>query len=137
MKTSSKYAKTDSERISRFGFFMRKYSLDEVPQFFNVLIGDMSLVGPRPHMLRHTLQYADLIADYERRHQVKPGLTGYAQILGYRGELKELRQMEERIICDLWYIENHTLMMDLKIIFLTPISIFKKIKPFPNTSLWN
>jgi len=130
MKASSLTAKTDRSRVSRFGLFMRKYSIDEVPQFFNVLIGDMSLVGPRPHMLRHTLQYSKLVANYEMRHQVKPGLTGYAQIMGYRGELKELHQMENRIVCDLWYIENRTLVMDLKIIFLTPVSIFKKIKPF-------
>ena len=130
MKTSSKYAKTDSERVSRFGSFIRKYSLDEVPQFFNVLIGQMSLVGPRPHMLRHTVMYSALIPDYNDRHAIKPGVTGYAQILGYKGELKELHQMEKRIECDLWYIKNRNLLMDLKIIFLTPVSIFKNIKPF-------
>ena len=130
MKTSSKYAQTDSERVSRFGLFMRKYSVDEIPQFFNVLIGNMSLVGPRPHMLRHTIQYANLVANYKSRHRVKPGLTGYAQVLGYRGDLRELRYMEKRIECDLWYIQNRNLFMDLKIIFLTPVSVFKKIKPF-------
>jgi len=129
MKTSSKYAKTDSERVSRFGLFIRKYSLDEVPQFFNVFIGDMSLVGPRPHMLRHTLYYGKLIPEYKLRHRVKPGLTGYAQMLGYRGDL-ELSEMKKRIDCDLWYIQNRNLFMDLKIIFLTPVSVFKKITPF-------
>jgi putative colanic acid biosynthesis UDP-glucose lipid carrier transferase len=130
MKTSSIYAKTDNERVSHFGSFMRKYSLDEVPQFFNVFIGNMSLVGPRPHMLRHTLLYAPLVADYESRHAVKPGLTGYAQVLGCRGELRELRFMEERIASDLQYIRHRSTWLDLKIIFLTPICIFKKIKPF-------
>jgi len=134
MKTSSRYAKTDSERVSRFGLFMRRYSLDEVPQFFNILIGDMSLVGPRPHMLRHTLQYAPLIPGYELRHQVKSGLTGYAQVLGYRGELG-LDKMKKRIECDLWYIKHRSLLIDLKIIFLTPVSIFKQIKPFTGHTL--
>lgn len=130
MKTSSVYARTDNERVSRFGSFLRKYSLDEIPQFFNVLRGDMSLVGPRPHMLRHTLQYAPLVTDYELRHAVKPGLTGYAQVLGCRGELKELCYMENRIAADLQYIRHRSTCVDLKIIFLTPICIFKKIKPF-------
>jgi len=107
-----------------FGDFMRKANLDELPQFFNVLQGRMSIVGPRPHMLAHTEQYSQLIAKYMVRHYVKPGVTGWAQVTGFRGETKELWQMEERVKRDIWYIENWTIWLDFRIIWLTAKSIF-------------
>jgi putative colanic acid biosynthesis UDP-glucose lipid carrier transferase len=107
-----------------FGDFMRKANLDELPQFYNVLQGRMSIVGPRPHMLAHTEQYSQLIAKYMVRHYVKPGVTGWAQVTGFRGETKELWQMEERVKRDIWYIENWTIWLDFRIIWLTAKSIF-------------
>lgn len=107
-----------------FGNFMRKTNIDEFPQFFNVLKGDMSIVGPRPHMLHHTEIYGAIIDKYMVRHFSKPGITGWAQVTGYRGETKELWQMEERIKRDIWYIENWSFLLDLRIVFLTAKSIF-------------
>ena len=107
-----------------FGSFMRKTNLDELPQFVNVLQGRMSIVGPRPHMLAHTEQYSALIDKYMVRHFVKPGVTGWAQVTGFRGETKELWQMEGRIKRDIWYIENWSIWLDIRIIWLTFKSIF-------------
>ena len=107
------------------GNFIRKTSLDEFPQFVNVLLGDMSVVGPRPHMLKHTEQYSALIDKYMVRHLVKPGVTGWAQVTGYRGETKTLEQMEGRVKRDVWYIENWTFFLDLKIIVVTVLNMFK------------
>ena len=107
-----------------FGNFMRKTNLDELPQFVNVLQGRMSIVGPRPHMLAHTEQYSELIDKYMVRHFVKPGVTGWAQVTGFRGETKELWQMEGRIKRDIWYIENWSIWLDIRIIWLTFKSIF-------------
>lgn len=112
-------------RITRIGEFLRKTSLDELPQFINVFKGEMSVVGPRPHMLKHTKDYSAIIDKYMVRHFIKPGLTGWAQVNGYRGETKELWQMEKRVEYDVWYIENWNFMLDMKIIFLTLIGIFK------------
>lgn len=106
-------------RKTRVGEFMRKTSIDELPQFLNVLRGDMSIVGPRPHMLRHTEEYSRIISSYMVRHFVKPGITGYAQVTGYRGETSELWQMEGRVQRDIWYIEHWSLALDLLIIFKT------------------
>lgn len=106
-------------RKTRIGNFLRKSSIDELPQFINVLLGDMSIVGPRPHMLKHTDQYSHLIHQYMIRHLVKPGITGWAQVNGFRGETKELWQMEGRVRLDIWYIEHWTLALDLYILFLT------------------
>lgn len=106
-------------RITKVGAFMRKTNLDEMPQFINVLLGDMSIVGPRPHMLKHTEMYSQLIDKYMVRHFAKPGITGWAQVTGFRGETKELEEMEGRIKQDVWYIENWTFWLDIKIIFLT------------------
>lgn len=117
-------ATKDDPRKFAFGEFMRKTNIDELPQFFNVLKGDMSVVGPRPHMLLHTKQYASLIDKYMVRHFSKPGITGWAQVTGYRGETKELWQMEERIKRDIWYNENWSFKLDLEIIFRTIWSIF-------------
>lgn len=117
-------ATKDDPRTFPFGSFMRKYDIDEFPQFWNVLKGDMSIVGPRPHMLLHTEMYSHLIGDYMVRHFVKPGITGWAQTTGFRGETKELWQMEERVRRDVWYIENWSVWLDLRIIWMTVRTIF-------------
>ncbi len=108
-----------------FGNFMRKSNIDELPQFLNILKGDMSFVGPRPHMLAHTEQYSELIDKYMVRHFVKPGLTGWAQVTGFRGETKELWQMEGRVKRDIWYMEHWSIWLDIRIIWLTFKTIFK------------
>lgn len=115
----------DDPRKTRIGNFLRKSNLDEFPQFVNVFLGDMSVVGPRPHMLKHTEQYSALIDKYMVRHLVKPGVTGWAQVTGYRGETKTLEQMEGRVKRDVWYIENWTFFLDLKIIVVTILNMFK------------
>ncbi len=111
-------SKKDS-RVTKIGHFLRKSNLDELPQFFNVFIGNMSLVGPRPHMLEHTLSFSKRVDDYMLRHFVKPGITGWAQINGYRGEIRETEQLRQRTIYDIWYEENWSLWLDLRIIFRT------------------
>jgi putative colanic acid biosynthesis UDP-glucose lipid carrier transferase len=115
-------ATKNDARITKFGGFLRKTSLDELPQFINVLQGNMSIVGPRPHALSHNEQYKSLVQTYMWRHKVKPGITGWAQINGYRGETDTLDKMQKRVEFDLWYIENWSLFLDLRIVFLT---IFK------------
>lgn len=112
-------------RITRLGQFLRRTSLDELPQFINVWLGDMSVVGPRPHMIKHTADYSKLIDKYMVRHLIKPGITGWAQINGYRGQTEELWQMEKRVECDVWYIENWNFFLDIKIIILTVIDVFR------------
>lgn len=114
-----KQATRDDRRITRIGAFLRKTSLDELPQFFNVLIGSMSIVGPRPHMISHTEEYSQLTDKYKTRLLLRPGITGWAQILGLRGEIKNTEAMIERIDADVWYLKNWSFMLDLKIIFLT------------------
>lgn len=116
-------ASKDDPRKFPFGNFMRKTNIDEFPQFFNVLKGDMSIVGPRPHMLLHTEEYSAIIDKYMLRHFSKPGITGYAQVTGFRGETKEVWQMEERVKRDIWYNENWSFWLDIKIIFKTALSI--------------
>ena len=106
-------------RITPVGRFIRKFSIDELPQLFNVLLGDMSLVGPRPHMLKHTDEYSALIDNYLVRHWVKPGITGWAQVTGFRGETEELYQMEGRVKADIWYMEHWSFLLDLFIIYKT------------------
>jgi len=106
-------------RKTKFGNFLRKSSIDELPQFINVLKGDMSIVGPRPHMLKHTEEYSELINKYMVRHFIKPGITGWAQVNGCRGETKKLAQMEARIKKDIWYVENWSFWLDIRIIYLT------------------
>lgn len=113
--------KNDPRKFA-FGDFMRKTNIDELPQFFNVLKGDMSVVGPRPHMTFHTEQYSALIDKYMVRHFAKPGITGWAQVTGFRGETEELWQMEGRIQKDIWYIENWSLWLDVKICFMTALT---------------
>ena len=112
-------ATKDDPRKTRIGEFMRRTSIDELPQFINVWLGNMSIVGPRPHMLRHTEQYSQLISSYMVRHFAKPGITGYAQVTGFRGETSELWQMEGRVQKDIWYIEHWTFALDLFIIWKT------------------
>lgn len=115
----------DDPRKTKVGNFLRRTNLDEFPQFINVLRGEMSVVGPRPHMLKHTEQYSALIDKYMVRHLVKPGVTGWAQVTGYRGETKNLEQMEGRVKRDVWYIENWSFFLDLKIIVVTVLNMFK------------
>jgi putative colanic acid biosynthesis UDP-glucose lipid carrier transferase len=123
-------AKPDDPRLTRLGAFLRRTSLDELPQFFNVVQGRMSIVGPRPHALIHNEYYMDLIESYMWRHKVKPGITGLAQIRGYRGLTDTLEKMERRVECDLEYINNWSLWLDLKIITLTVFSIFHNRNAF-------
>ncbi|MGL5552301.1 MAG: sugar transferase, partial [Plesiomonas shigelloides] len=106
----------------RFGAFIRRTSLDELPQFFNVLQGSMSIVGPRPHAVAHNEEYRAIVNRYMVRHMVKPGITGLAQINGFRGETDTVDKMEMRVKYDLRYIQTWSLALDIKIIFLT---IFK------------
>lgn len=123
--SDDKQATKDDDRITKIGHFLRKTSIDELPQFFNVLIGNMSVVGPRPHMLKHTLDYSAIIDKFMVRHFVKPGITGMAQVKGYRGETKDPAEMEARVRADVWYLENWSFLLDLKLILLTVVNIFK------------
>lgn len=115
----TRQATKNDDRKTRLGNFLRHTSIDELPQFWNVFKGDMSVVGPRPHMLAHTEEYRKLIGQYMVRHLVKPGITGWAQIQGFRGATDELWQMERRVDNDVWYIEHWSLSLDLKIIVRT------------------
>ena len=112
-------------RKTKFGDFMRKTNIDELPQLINVFLGDMSLVGPRPHMLKHTEEYSALIDNYLVRHMVKPGITGWAQVTGFRGETKELHQMEGRVEADIWYMEHWSFLLDIFIIYKTFANVVK------------
>jgi putative colanic acid biosysnthesis UDP-glucose lipid carrier transferase len=118
-------AKKNDVRITKFGAFMRKTSIDELPQFINVFLGDMSVVGPRPHMLSQTEMYSKITKKYMTRHIVKPGITGWAQVMGSRGEIFSVKDMEKRIEKDIWYIQNWSFFLDMKIIFLTLYNIVK------------
>jgi lipopolysaccharide/colanic/teichoic acid biosynthesis glycosyltransferase len=112
-------AKRNDVRITRVGRILRATSIDELPQLINVLRGQMSLVGPRPHPVALDNGYAELIANYAFRQHVKPGITGWAQVHGLRGETSQLELMKQRVALDLWYIKNWDLLLDLKIIMLT------------------
>ncbi|MGM9852659.1 MAG: undecaprenyl-phosphate glucose phosphotransferase [Muribaculaceae bacterium] len=118
-------ATSDDPRKTAFGDFLRRTSLDELPQFINVFLGDMSVVGPRPHMVKQTEDYARIIDKYMVRHTIKPGITGWAQISGYRGLTDELWKMEKRVEYDVWYIEHWNFFLDLKIIFRTVVNAFR------------
>ncbi|WP_299062922.1 exopolysaccharide biosynthesis polyprenyl glycosylphosphotransferase [uncultured Polaribacter sp.] len=123
---SDKVSATENDsRVTKVGAFLRKTSLDELPQFFNVLLGDMSIVGPRPHMNIQTQQYLKEIDNYLVRNSVKPGITGLAQISGFRGEVKKKSDIENRVRLDIFYIENWSFFLDIKIIFQTVFSVFK------------
>lgn len=122
--TETEASKNDP-RVTKMGRFMRKTSIDELPQFFNVLLGDMSVVGPRPHLWSQNKSYASKVKKYMVRHYVKPGITGLAQVKGYRGEIETDEDMVNRIKFDVFYIENWSIVMDIKIIIQTVINIFK------------
>jgi putative colanic acid biosynthesis UDP-glucose lipid carrier transferase len=107
------------QRITPLGRFLRRTSIDELPQFINVLRGEMSVVGPRPHAISHSQQYSALLQDYMQRHRVKPGITGWAQIHGYRGETDTLEKMESRVRFDIEYIKNWSVWLDLRIVAWT------------------
>lgn len=123
--SDKKQATKDDDRITPIGKFLRKSSLDELPQFFNVLLGNMSVVGPRPHMLSHTEEYRAIINQFMVRHFLKPGITGWAQVNGFRGETKEDGAMQKRVQHDIWYLENWTAMLEVKIVFMTVINMIK------------
>ena len=123
--TTEKEASRNDPRVTKIGKFLRKTSIDELPQFFNVLLGDMSVVGPRPHLWSQNKAYASKIKKYMVRHYVKPGITGLAQVKGYRGEIETDEDMINRIKYDVFYIENWSFAMDLKIIVQTVVNIFK------------
>lgn len=118
-------ATRNDTRITRIGKFLRRTSLDEFPQFLNVLSGQMSIVGPRPHMLKHTDEYSRQIDQYMVRHFIKPGISGWAQVNGFRGETRNLEQMQKRIEYDLWYQEHWNLFFDLRIVFMTIINAIR------------
>ncbi len=120
-----KQAEKGDARITRVGRIIRKLSLDELPQLFNVLAGDMSLVGPRPHAVAHDEYYGAAIANYAVRQQVKPGITGWAQINGARGETPTLAHMQARVDLDAWYVENQSLTLDLLVLARTPLEVLR------------
>jgi putative colanic acid biosynthesis UDP-glucose lipid carrier transferase len=124
-ESDSKQAVKGDSRITKLGQFLRKTSLDEFPQFFNVLKGDMSVVGPRPHMLNHTKEYNEVSENFMVRHFVKPGITGLSQIRGLRGEITDMKYIQERINMDIEYVENWNIISDIKICFLTFYFVFK------------
>ena len=115
----------DDNRITPIGRFLRKSNIDELPQFFNVFMGDMSVVGPRPHMLKHTTDFTNIYKQYMIRHFIKPGLTGWAQVHGFRGEIKDHDFLIKRIEYDIWYMENWSIWLDMKIIVMTIYTTFK------------
>ena len=124
-EADSKQAVKDDARITGIGKFLRKSSLDEFPQFLNVLTGEMSVIGPRPHPIKLNEDFSSRIEGLMSRHYVKPGITGLAQSMGYRGETRDLLDMKNRIAMDRFYIENWSLGLDLKIVFRTIVSLIK------------
>ena len=115
-------ATRDDPRVTSIGRILRRTNIDELPQLINVLRGEMSLVGPRPHATAHNDLFHEIIAPFSRRHNVKPGITGWAQVNGYRGETDVLEKMQRRIEHDLYYIDNWSFLFDLKIILMTLFS---------------
>jgi len=124
-EADSKQATRNDARVTKLGRFTRKTSLDEFPQFINVLKGEMSLVGPRPHMIKHTNDYSKIVDEYMIRQFLKPGITGWAQIHGFRGEITNPEQIKKRVEKDLWYLEHWSLWLDIRILFLTVYVIFR------------
>jgi putative colanic acid biosynthesis UDP-glucose lipid carrier transferase len=116
---NEKQVTKNDNRITPIGRFLRKSNVDELPQFFNVFMGDMSVVGPRPHMLKHTTDFTNIYKQYMIRHFIKPGLTGWAQVHGFRGEIKDHDFLIKRIEYDIWYMENWSIWLDMKIIIMT------------------
>ena len=124
-ESDRKQATRNDSRITRIGRILRKTSLDEFPQFINVLRGEMSIVGPRPHMVKHTTDYSKLVDQYMIRQFLKPGITGWAQVNGYRGEITDTEQIRNRVQYDLWYLENWSVWLDIRIMFLTVYNVFR------------
>lgn len=125
-EADSKQATRNDPRITKVGAFLRKSNLDEMPQFFNVLLGQMSVVGPRPHPLKLNDQFRDIIDKYMVRHFVRPGITGWAQVNGFRGETRTPELMEKRVDLDVWYLENWSFLLDVKIVVKTVTNMFGK-----------
>jgi putative colanic acid biosynthesis UDP-glucose lipid carrier transferase len=119
-------AQKNDSRVTRIGSFLRASSIDELPQLFNVLSGEMSLVGPRPHAIAHDEYYAARIPAYPVRQRVKPGITGWAQVNGARGETPELADMEKRVAFDAWYVDHKSLPLDLLILIKTPLAVLSR-----------
>jgi exopolysaccharide biosynthesis polyprenyl glycosylphosphotransferase len=119
-------ATKDDPRVTRIGRVLRKTSIDELPQLFNVLKGDMSLVGPRPHARAHDEYYAQVIDNYAGRQAMKPGITGWAQVQGFRGETPTVESMRRRVECDLWYVAHFNLLLDIEILFRTAFEVFRQ-----------
>lgn len=117
-------ASANDERVTKLGRYLRNHFLDELPQFFNVWIGDMSLIGPRPHMVSDNNKYEELIEYYDYRHKVKPGITGLSQVLGYVGETRDIQAMRDRVQLDIFYVRHWSLNLDIKIILHTFRKIF-------------
>ena len=123
--SDSVHATRNDIRVTKIGAFLRKTSMDELPQFLNVFFGDMSVVGPRPHLESLSLEYQKEVDDYLKRHIVKPGITGLAQVSGYRGEIKNKTDIKNRVRLDIFYIENWSFFLDVKIIIQTILNVFK------------
>jgi putative colanic acid biosynthesis UDP-glucose lipid carrier transferase len=119
------HTSANDHRVTKLGAFMRKTSIDELPQFFNVLKGEMSVVGPRPHLPSLSVEYQKDVDDYLRRHIVKPGITGLAQVSGFRGEIKKRSDIKNRVRLDIFYIENWSFLLDVKIILMTIFNVFR------------
>ena len=119
------HASANDHRVTKLGAFMRKTSIDELPQFFNVLRWEMSVVGPRPHLPSLSVEYQKDVDDYLRRHIVKPGITGLAQVSGFRGEIKNKSDIKNRVRLDIFYIENWSFLLDVKIILMTIFNVFR------------
>jgi putative colanic acid biosynthesis UDP-glucose lipid carrier transferase len=126
--SDTKSATKNDGRITKIGGFLRKTSLDEFPQFINVLLGEMSLVGPRPHMLKHTFEFSKTVNHYMVRQLLKPGITGWAQVNNLRGEIRNQEDIKKRVESDLWYLENWTIWLDIRIIFMTIYHVFSLTK---------
>ncbi len=124
-------AGANDPRITKFGMFLRHSCLDELPQFFNVLIGDMSIVGPRPHMISDCLGFLQVVPDYDLRHMVKPGITGIAQVKGYRGKVSSYLDIIHRFKLDMFYIQKACFILDLKIIYQTFLQIAFSLNKLP------
>ncbi len=124
-EADSVQATSNDSRITKVGAFLRKSSLDELPQFINVIRGEMSIVGPRPHMLKHTEEYSQMVGNFMNRHAIKPGITGLAQIKGFRGEIDDFALLQNRIRLDRFYVNNWTLFFDIRIVALTFFEVFK------------
>lgn len=124
-ESDEQQATKEDARKTKIGNFMRRTNIDEIPQFLNVFLGDMSIVGPRPHMVKHTEEYSKQVDNFMVRHWVKPGITGWSQVTGLRGEIKNTDQIAKRVEGDIWYIEHWSFALDIRIIFMTIVNIIK------------